>query len=141
MWETKSEGGCPSVYEVLGVPGCQAIAGWVVPISCRPRPSVPASASQNAVPCRTDRLRSNLHLPHDGLHTLGDGSDLGGDLGSAAPLPDLFAKAADAHSHRLLDAYSLWPAANRVYLPVRPWHSEGRRSADHRPSGARLAAA
>ena len=46
MWETNSEGGCPRVYEVLGLLGRQAGAGGRVPVSPGPQPSVPASASQ-----------------------------------------------------------------------------------------------
>src|SRR5579872_5394964 len=142
MWETKKEGGCPRVYEVLGLLGRQAGGGGRASVRPSEDPRVPASGSPTVVYRNgTVWARPGLHLDDDAVLPGGDGSDLGRDLGPTLPLPHLPAPSAYADPDRRLDAHPAGPAAHRIYLPVRPRHAENRRGADHRPSGARLGAA
>src|SRR5512142_1745264 len=134
MWETKDEGGCPSIYEVLGLLGRQAGGGGRVSVRPALDPRVPVSGSQTSVQCdQALRARPGLHLHPDAVLAGSGGHGPDGDLASALSLPDLPAPPAHADPERRLDAYSSGPAAHRVYLPIRPRDAEGRRSADHRP--------
>src|SRR5665213_463252 len=142
MWETNSEGGCPRVYEVLGLLGRQAGGGGRVPVWPPAGPCLPASTSRPAVLREgAVRFRSGLYPDHAAVFIDGGGSRLGGPLGPSLSLPDLLAPPADADLNRRLDAYSAEPTPHRVYLPVWPRDAQGGRSANHRPPGTGLAAA
>src|SRR5207253_971210 len=69
------------------------------------------------------------------------GNFVGGDLGSALPLPDVPAALAHANPHGQLDPHSAGPTAHRIYLPVRSRYPEGGRSTDHRSPGSGLGTA